>query len=264
MNYYKRHLGDYARDAGHLSLTEHGAFTLLLDRYYASERPFDRDDAIRVCRPATPAETKAVDYVLRKFFVQDESGTYRNERADAEIQKASAKAERNREVGSMGGRPVKSGNPQGTMMVSENNHDGSEPEPKNNPSHYSTTPRKKRTPVVPESGDVVQQVLSAYHEVLPNCRHHFTVTPSLDRRIRKVNAMAQAVTKQQGWGMGPVEFWTAYFGECSADAWLRGDVPNPNNPSWKQHLACLIHDDRFQTIMDTAIARVGAEQQVAA
>lgn len=268
MNYYKRHLGDYAKDTNGLTMTEHGAFTLLLDRYYASEQPFDKEDAMRVCRPASPAEAKAVEYVLRKFFTLDDAGMYRNDRADAEIQKAQTKAEVNREVGKKGGRPAKSGNPKETQTVLKQNPDenpeGTQDEPIGNPSHYSTTPRKKRTPVVPESGDVVQQVLSAYHEVLPNCRHHFTVTPSLDRRIRKVNAMAQAVTKQQGWGMGPVEFWTAYFGECSADAWLRGDVPNPNNPSWKQHLACLIHDDRFQTIMDTAIARVGAEQQVAA
>ena len=31
MNYYERHLGDYARDAGHLSMLEHGAYALLLN-----------------------------------------------------------------------------------------------------------------------------------------------------------------------------------------------------------------------------------------
>ena len=38
MNYYERHLGDYARDTGHLSMLEHGAYSLLLDRYYATRR----------------------------------------------------------------------------------------------------------------------------------------------------------------------------------------------------------------------------------
>jgi uncharacterized protein YdaU (DUF1376 family) len=33
VNYYERHLGDYAKDAGHLSMLEHGAYSLLLDRY---------------------------------------------------------------------------------------------------------------------------------------------------------------------------------------------------------------------------------------
>lgn len=27
MNYYERHLGDYARDTGHLSIMEHGVYT---------------------------------------------------------------------------------------------------------------------------------------------------------------------------------------------------------------------------------------------
>ena len=30
MNYYERHLGDYARDTAHLSMMEHGAYGLLL------------------------------------------------------------------------------------------------------------------------------------------------------------------------------------------------------------------------------------------
>jgi hypothetical protein len=124
--------------------------------------------------------------------------------------------------------------------------------------------KKKRTPVVPASGDVVDAVLTAYHEVLPNCRHHWTVTPSLERRIRKVNAMAMDVAKRQGWDMGPADFWNAYFGECQNDPWLRGDLPNPNNPKWKQHLACLIDDDRFQSIMDIAIDRIRNDRDIAA
>ena len=37
MNYYQRHIGDYARDTGHLSLLEHGVYMVLLDYHYASE-----------------------------------------------------------------------------------------------------------------------------------------------------------------------------------------------------------------------------------
>lgn len=140
MNYYKRHLGDYAKDTSGLTMTEHGAFTLLLDLYYASEQAFDKEDAMRVCRPSSPSEAKAVEYVLRKFFIVDDAGLYRNERADAEIQKAHAKAESNREVGKKGGRPAKSGNPKETMMVSGSNQEETQTVPKNNPSHYSTTP----------------------------------------------------------------------------------------------------------------------------
>ncbi len=269
MNYYKRHLGDYAKDTNGLTMTEHGAFTLLLDRYYASEQPFDKEDAMRVCRPASPAEAKAVEYVLRKFFTLDDAGMYRNDRADAEIQKAQTKAEVNREVGKKGGRPAKSGNPKETQTVLKQNPDenpeGTQDEPIGNPSHYSITPlRKKRTPVVPASGDVVAVVLAAYHEALPLCRHHYTVTPRLAKRIAVVNGMAAKLIREMGWDLDVAGFWSAYFGECANNAWLRGEQKNPNDPKWKQHIACLIHDDRFQTIMDGAIERMRAEPPEAA
>ena len=45
MNYYERHLGDYARDTGHLSMLEHGAYTLLMDRSSASEQGIPADQA---------------------------------------------------------------------------------------------------------------------------------------------------------------------------------------------------------------------------
>lgn len=84
MNYYERHLGDYAKDAGHLSLVEHGAYTLLLDRYYATERPIPLSDAYRVCRASSRAEKQAVDRVLREFFTETQDG-WKNGRCEEEI-----------------------------------------------------------------------------------------------------------------------------------------------------------------------------------
>lgn len=85
MNYYERHLGDYARDTGHLSLVEHGIYTLLLDRYYASESPIPDADKYRVARARTRDEKAALDAVLAEFFVLDD-GRWHNKRADAEIE----------------------------------------------------------------------------------------------------------------------------------------------------------------------------------
>ena len=59
MNYWERHIGDYARDAGHLSMLEHGAYTLLLDRYYSTEQPIPKDQAHRICRARTRDEKLA-------------------------------------------------------------------------------------------------------------------------------------------------------------------------------------------------------------
>lgn len=97
MNYYKRHLGDYAKDAGHLTLIEHGVFTLLLDRYYSTEKPITEADALRVCRARSAVEREAVLAVLGEFFTPGPSG-WVNKRADEEIDKAASQADTNRRI----------------------------------------------------------------------------------------------------------------------------------------------------------------------
>lgn len=93
MNYYPRHLGDYARDAGHLTLAEHGAYTLLLDRYYATEQPIGREEAFRICRATSKVDRAAVTYILQKFFLWTDQG-YRNKRADEEILRSRERSEK--------------------------------------------------------------------------------------------------------------------------------------------------------------------------
>lgn len=84
MNYYERHLGDYARDTAHLSMLEHGAYGLLLDRYYATEAGIPADQVHRIARARSKEEKAAVDVVLSEFFVLD-SGCWRSKRCDIEI-----------------------------------------------------------------------------------------------------------------------------------------------------------------------------------
>lgn len=95
-------MGDYARDTGHLSALEHGIYTLLLDWYYVNERPIPDDKAVRISR-GNPEETHMV---LSEFFKRTENG-WIHSRADREIELYRAKADHNREVGKLGGRPKK-------------------------------------------------------------------------------------------------------------------------------------------------------------
>ncbi len=118
MNYYKRHLGDYARDTGHLSVLEHGIYTLLLDWYYANERPIPADKTERISR-GNPKETQTV---LSEFFKLTENG-WIHSYADRVIADYNAKADRNRQAGKLGGRPrktqtVSKTNPQETLATS--------------------------------------------------------------------------------------------------------------------------------------------------
>jgi uncharacterized protein YdaU (DUF1376 family) len=108
MNYYERYCGDYQRDTAHLSLAEHGAYTMLLDTYFSVEKPLPSDlpSLYRVCRAMTRLEQQAVKSVVDQFFpVSPADGFRHNQRADREIAKARPKIEAARNNGRKGGRP---------------------------------------------------------------------------------------------------------------------------------------------------------------
>ena len=104
MNYYERHLGDYAKDTAHLTMLEHGAYALLLDRYYSTEQGIPANQVHRLARARTEEEKQAVDAVLEEFFTL-EDGVWINNRAEEEIVKTSAKINAAKENGKKGGRP---------------------------------------------------------------------------------------------------------------------------------------------------------------
>lgn len=106
MNFYKRHLGDYAKDTAHLTMIEHGAYGLLLDRYYSTEQPINADQAYRLARARTEEEKAAVDAVLDEYFILVD-GAWVNGRCEEEIIKASGEIEAAKQNGRKGGRPRK-------------------------------------------------------------------------------------------------------------------------------------------------------------
>lgn len=120
MNYYKRHLGDYARKAGHLSMLEHGAYNLILDAYYDREQAPTKAEAMRWARARNPDETQTVSTILQEFFVERD-GRYYQQRVEDELNAAKAKCERNQAIGKLGGRPPRA---RKTQTVSKRLPDG--------------------------------------------------------------------------------------------------------------------------------------------
>lgn len=106
MNYYEHHLGDYAKDTAHLSMLEHGAYRLLLDRYYGTEHGIPADQVHRVARARSREEKAAVDIVLEEFFTLVD-GVWVNKRAEQEIVSALSRINAAKENGKKGGRPKK-------------------------------------------------------------------------------------------------------------------------------------------------------------
>ena len=100
----------------------------------------------------------------------------------------------------------------------------------------------------------IQIVLDVYHRLLPRCQRIAVLNDKRRKRMQVAIKLAKQVCQEQGWLYDAEVFWAAYFDECAKDPWLRGERPNPNNPSWKQNLDVLLAEDRFAGIMDRAIA----------
>lgn len=131
MNFYKRFMGDYTRDTAHLSLAEHGAYTLMLDHYYSTEQPLPAEPAalFRICRAFDKAEQKAVMTVADAYFPIGDDGLRHNARADRQMPADLRVIETARANGRNGGRP-----PKRTQQES-----GSEP--KKNPAGFDPETR---------------------------------------------------------------------------------------------------------------------------
>lgn len=95
MNYYQRHIGDYAKDTAHLSILEHGVYSILMDVYYATEKGIADAQRYRLARARTEDERSAVDAVLQEFFTL-EDGVWLNGRCESEIEQAVGKSEKAR------------------------------------------------------------------------------------------------------------------------------------------------------------------------
>lgn len=88
MNYYEHHIGDYAQATAHLTFVEDAAYSRLIRKYYAEERPLPKElQAVqRLIGARTREEKSAVESVLQEFFFLTDDG-WHNKRADIEIQR---------------------------------------------------------------------------------------------------------------------------------------------------------------------------------
>lgn len=88
MNFYKRNLGDYAKDTADLDALEHGIYNLLMDYYYATEKPLpdDMDRLIRISRVHHWRQHQVVKSIADRFFPVAEDGLRHHKRIDHECE----------------------------------------------------------------------------------------------------------------------------------------------------------------------------------
>ncbi|WP_233472271.1 YdaU family protein [Cupriavidus respiraculi] len=236
MNFYKRHIGDYIKDAAHLSLLEHGVYARLMDVYYTREGGIPASQAARLIGARAEEELKAVEAVLSEFF-QLEGETWRQARCEREIELASAQIEANRANGKRGGRPKRresesesepTGFPFGKESQSEEN-------PSHQPSATSHDPEETvtTTGVVVAGGDADrdrmvcrvavrkagpacphQAIIALYHQLLPMCPGIREWTPA---RAQALRARWSEDTKRQH-----LDYWRRLFGYVAESDFLTG------------------------------------------
>lgn len=148
MNYFEYHLGDYAKDAGHLTMLRDGAYIRLMAAYYGREKPLPLDpkQCFELTRCISKADRDAVAYVLANFFEKREDG-YHQKRCDEEIARFKGKSEAGRSNANARWSHVRNGS-NGNAAASDSHVNGNAP----NLQSQSPVPSKNPTPTPPKGG----------------------------------------------------------------------------------------------------------------
>lgn len=146
MHFYERHIGDYYKKAGRLTILQHGVYTLLIDAIYDRERFPTRAEAAEWTWVSTSDENQALDFLLSRFFTQNGAGQYEQKHIAEDLERYRAFCLKQLANGKKGGRPKNpnesGGLPVGSQWVPKDNPLGSEINPvetQNNPKPLPTT-----------------------------------------------------------------------------------------------------------------------------
>lgn len=132
MHYYKFNISDWTLHTSHLTEIEELVYFRLINYYYDTESPIPKETQSVIRRLRLGSHSDIVQSILDEFFTLD-GDEYRHKRCDELIDEYHAKAIKNKENGSKGGRPkaketqsVISGNPNETLTnnykLKTNNH----------------------------------------------------------------------------------------------------------------------------------------------
>lgn len=241
MNYYKRHIGDYAAKAGHLTALEHGVYCLILDGYYNREQGPTRAEAIRWGRARTKDEIAAVEAVLAEFFVLD-GERYTQRRVEEELANFRVRQETNRKLGAKGGEA------KAKRIASESlSETGSEPVANAKPSHkpLATSHEKANNPSGCSSAEADcphAEIVALYHELLP-------ANPRIKvwngSRAANLRARWREDAKRQS-----LDYWRRFFAHVAASAFLTGQVADRNGRAFLPGLDWLVLPNNFAKVIE--------------
>lgn len=259
MNFYPRFPGDYLRKTMHLSMLEDGAYTRLLDWYYANDRAIPHERRYAVARASTSAERAAVDAVIGEFFVLID-GQHHNERADVEIEAGRKRIDAAKANGKKGGRKPKA-NPAGNPVGSDPQY----PEPKQIESSPSPQIEKEKEAIASSSPAVADDpeppgrlpcphdaIRALYAEVLPGL-------PQIRKwdqdRARALRQRWTSTAAEKGWTTVEegVDWFRRFFVAVSENDWAMGrSGRGKGHEHWECDIDYLLSPKGFRRIIETA------------
>lgn len=256
-------MGDYASKTADLSLAEHGAYTVLLDICYSTEKPLpgSYDALYRLCRAMTKAEQDAVKAVADRFFPLGEDDLRRNPRAADEIAKAQATIEKQRKSGadSASKRWLTDGSEDGlTDRSTHRSTDAAAIQPPTsnlqppnaNPKENNVTALSTARP--PTDPIPYEEIVAAYHAAMVNLPKVRELTT---KRRTAIRTAWQASSDRRD-----IAFWKAYFEECAAEDFLNGAGPyRPPHENWRPTFDHLLKTDTVTRVFEKAMDRLERE-----
>lgn len=270
MHYYKRHLGDYAKKAGHLSPLEHGVYTLILDSYYDREQAPTLTEATRWARARTEEEKSAVLAVLDEFFKMD-GERYVQKRVEEELADYRGKAETNRLIAVQREEQKRARKANDlTKTVAPDEH---EPCTSGQPNQEPLTKNHKPLSIIQEeanasssSDDVrlcpVGTIVGLYHELMPNNPRVKVLSEARKSSIRQRWKQAAALdSKPFGYSTktAGIEAWKQFFQVCATSAFLTGMSPaQPGRPAFIADVDFIFSASGFAKILENKYHREAA------
>lgn len=263
MNYYERYCGDYARDTAKLTLAQHGAYTLMLDTYYATERalPAAYPDLYRICRAMTKAEQEAVRAVADEFFPVSGDGLRHNDRADEVIKDAQPRIAAARENGRHGGRPRRP--PDENPDITQEKPSGfSDQNPAETHAGVHQAPSTTKTLTTPPGVVVAhsppdcphERIIEIYHALMP-ANPQVIEWNETRRGYLRARWREKAVPNGRSQGYATVDdglaYWSRFFEWCAQSKFLTGQSDGrPGRPPFVASLEWILRPGNFAKVIE--------------
>ena len=241
------YVGDYLGKTQRLSLSEHGAYLLLIMEYWqAGFLPDDNTQLARIVR-STDREWKKLQPALLPFFNEG----WQHDRIDAELAKADAKHKRRVSAGSRGGNAkaerVANSEPAGSKTPSNASSNASSnalaSSYTHNHNHILKLDRKDSPPSNDAGGPLISdidKVIFSYNEVAG--KHGWAIAQRLTQpRKAKISTRLEECGGISGWQMA--------MERAGRSPFLRGET---GNRDWLPDLDFFLQAKSFTKLLEGA------------